>query len=93
MGMTEAYKKELLACRNGDMTNKEIAEHFHCSIRTINRHLFQLGVVKSAGRDDISDRDVLRNWNDGMTINQIAEKFDCSHETITKRYVYHHVVS
>ena len=26
MGMTEAYKKELLACRNGDMTNKEIAQ-------------------------------------------------------------------
>lgn len=85
MGMTETYKKELLACRNGNMTNNEIAEHFHCSVRTINRHLSQLGVVKSAGRDDISDRDVLCNWNDGMTINQIAEKFDCSHETITKR--------
>ncbi len=85
MGMTETYKKELLACRNGNMTNKEIAEHFHCSVRTINRHLSQLGVVQSAGRDDISDEDVLHNWNDGMTINQIAEKFDCSHETITKR--------
>lgn len=81
--LTDYYKKLIDLKRQG-LRVSEIADITGQPVRTVSRHLKELGLTKN-GRPDISNVDVLDMWNDGCMVSGIAEHFNTSYETVFKR--------